>query len=121
MEPQSSLINRSIAFKCPNFFVRVQLCSITEPNHETRFDEGRLIDNICILTVGLELACNGSSCVGIFSNANIFNDIPPHKPRLQASSSSTVRILILSISFDLVHLVMPGYTVYLPTFSGSNA
>ena len=34
------------------------------------------IDNIRILTVGLELACNGGSCGGIFSNGNIFNDIP---------------------------------------------
>ena len=44
-----------------------------------------------------ELACNRGSCGGIFSNANIFDDIPPHEPRLQASSIPTVRIRILSI------------------------
>ena len=33
------------------------------------------IDHIRILTVGLELDCNRGSCGGIFSNANIFNDM----------------------------------------------
>ena len=53
----------------------------------------------------MELASNQGSCGGIFSNANIFNDMPLHEPRLQASSSPTVRIRILSISFkQLVHI-----------------
>ena len=51
--------------------------------------------------VGIELACNRGSRRGIFSDENIFNDILPHEPRLQASSIQTVRIQILSIgSFD---------------------
>ena len=52
------------------------------------------IDNIHILTVGLELA------------ANIFNEISPHEPRLQASCSPTVRIRILSIA-HMVDSVQP--------------
>ena len=55
------------------------------------------IDNIRILTVGLELACNRGSCGGISLQIFAFEKIPPHEPRLQASSSPTVRIRILSI------------------------
>ena len=53
--------------------------------------------NIRILGIELELACNRGSCGAILSHANIFNDIPPHELRLQASSSSIPRIRILSI------------------------
>ena len=52
------------------------------------------IDHIRILTIGLELPCNKGPGGGIFSNANIFNDIPPHEPLLQASSSPILRIRI---------------------------
>ena len=45
-----------------------------------------------ILRIELDLACNGGSCGGIFSNANIFNDIPLNEPLLQASPSSILRI-----------------------------
>ena len=36
------------------------------------------IDDIRIHGIGLELACSRGSCGGIFSHANIFNDILPH-------------------------------------------
>ena len=60
-------------------------------------DSVQIVDNIRILGIELELACNRGSCGAIFPHANIFNDIPPHKPPLQASSSSIPRIRILSI------------------------
>ena len=52
------------------------------------------IDHIRILGTELELACSQSLCRTIVSPANIFNDILPHEPRLQASSSSMPRIRI---------------------------
>ena len=52
----------------------------------------------CILTVGLELACNQGSCGGISLKILAFEKIPPHEPR--ASSIPTVRIRILSIQLS---------------------
>ena len=50
-----------------------------------------------IIGIELELASSGGSCGEIFSHANIVNDVPPHEPLLQASSSSVPRIRIWSI------------------------
>ena len=56
-----------------------------------------IIDNIRILGIELELACNRSSCGGISLKIFACERIAPHEPRLQASSSSIPRIRILSI------------------------
>ena len=56
----------------------------------------RAIGLLRILGAELELACNRGSCGTIFSHANIFNDISPHEPPLQASSSSMLSIRIWS-------------------------
>ena len=53
-----------------------------------------LIGLFRILGIELELACNRGSCGATISHANIFNDISPHAPPLQASSSSIPRIRI---------------------------
>ena len=47
-----------------------------------------IIDNIRILGIELELACNRSSCGGISLKIFACEKIAPHEPRLQASSSS---------------------------------
>ena len=60
-------------------------------------------DNISILTVELELACNRGSCGGISLKTFAFGKIPPHEPRLHASSSPTVRIRILSDETLILH------------------
>ena len=65
-----------------------------------------VIDLIRILTVELELACNRSSCREIYLH---FEKIPTHQPRLQASSSSIVRIRIRSIEAPNVNI---GLTVF---------
>ena len=36
-----------------------------------------------IFSIELKLACSQGSCRAIFSQANIFNDFPPHEPPLQ--------------------------------------
>ena len=54
-----------------------------------------------VLGIELELACNRGSCWATFLHANIFNDISPHAPPLQASSISIPRIRIWCIQhFD---------------------
>ena len=53
-----------------------------------------------ILGIELELACNRGSLMAIFSHANIFNDIPPHEPPLQASSSSTENTNMVYQGYD---------------------
>ena len=61
------------------------------------FKRPSLIDNIRFLTVGMEPACNQGPCGGIsLKQIFAFENIPPHEPRLQASSILTVRIGILS-------------------------
>ena len=53
-----------------------------------------------IPSIGLELSLQLRLMQGVFSNANdnlFFNDIPPHEPPLQASSSLLPRIQIWSI------------------------
>ena len=67
------------------------------------------IDHIRILTIGLELPRNKGPGGGIFSNANIFNDIPPHEPLLQASSSPIMRIQIWLIMYHVLYII-PYFT-----------
>ena len=62
--------------------------------HFQRFEA---IDNIRILAVELELACNRGLCGGISLKTFAFEKIPPHEPRLQASSSPTMRIAEVNI------------------------
>jgi len=50
-----------------------------------------------MLTVELELACNGGLREGISFDTDAFHNILPHGLYLQASPSSTIRIQICSI------------------------
>ena len=65
----------------------------------------------CILTVGLELACNRGLCGEMSLKIFEFEKIPPHEPRLQVNCSLTVRIRILSIT-SMTRL-LSHYTVQL--------
>ena len=60
------------------------------------------IDHIRILSIGLELPCNGGSCGGIYLKVFAFEKILPHWPPLHASSSPILRIRIWSIEYHIV-------------------
>ena len=64
-------------------------------------------DHIRILGIELKLPCNGGSCEGkSFIKIFACEKIVPHEPRLQASSSSIPRILILSVGhpYDVINI-----------------